>query len=136
LLVEDIAITLELANANLAIGGVAVPQQGMRVIKSGAISKVTHAIIDGIEGSYAVNYTRWGVGMRWIQGIRLVPDPDDPLDQVSLSGDSGAVWIERDSGNAVALHFAGEDHLTPLYEYALAQPIQPILDALEVELAI
>lgn len=111
------------------------PQLGMRLLKSGSISGVTAAIVDGIEGSFPINYTKFGLATQWMKGIRLVQDPEDPYDEVSLSGDSGAVWFDRDSGKAVALHFGGEDHLTPLYEYALAHPIVPVLEALRIELA-
>ena len=106
----------------------------MRLIKSASISGVAHAVIDGVAGSYPINYDRFGGGTRWMQGIRIVPDPDDPLGEFSLSGDLGAVWLDRDTGKAVALDFGGEDNLTPLYEYALAHPLQAVLDQLDVDL--
>ena len=131
---EEVELANHQANLDLAIAEVAEPQLGMRLVKSASISGVTHGIVDGVAGSYPINYERFGGGTRWMQGIRIVPDPDDPVSEVSLSGDSGAVWIDRDSGRAVALHFGGEDHLTPLYEYALAHPLQAVLDQLNVDL--
>ena len=135
-LADKTAIALKVANVDMAIQGMAEPRYGMRLVKSAAMTQNTNALVDGVEGSYAIDYTRYGVGIRWMHGIRLVPDTDAPINEISLSGDSGAVWIDRDTGNAVALLFAGEDNLTPLYEYALAQPLSPILDMLDIELVL
>ena len=44
-----------------------------------------------------------------MDGIHLVPDPASPDDEITLEGDSGAVWYEQATGRAVALNFAGED---------------------------
>lgn len=135
-LVDKITTALEVANVDLTIQGMAEPRNGMRLVKSAAMTQNTNALVDGVEGSYLINYTRYGAGTRWMKGIRLVPDPDAPFDEISLSGDSGAIWIDRETRNAVALLFAGEDNLTPLYEYALAQPLGPIFDLLDIELVI
>lgn len=50
--------------------------------------------------------------------------------QVSDGGDSGSLWLEEESRNAIGLHFAGSN----FPEYALAIDLQPILDALNVDL--
>src|SRR5712691_5648129 len=129
------AIDQNVATNDLPLGltsgaaGIAEPSVGMRVVKSGVITGVTHAIVDGVEGSYPMNYGAFGDTQRWMDGIRLVIDPAERVDEISLSGDSGAVWIETATNLAVALHFAGEDGLGPLAEYALAHPMPRVLES-------
>jgi hypothetical protein len=113
--------------------GVAEPAVGMRVVKSGVITGVTHAIVDGIEGSFPMNYSAFGDTQRWMDGIRLVVDPAARVDEISLRGDSGAIWIDVATNLAVGLHFAGEDGLGPLAEYALAHPLPRVLNMLRAE---
>lgn len=48
---------------------------------------------------------------------------------------TGAAGVKADDGEAVALHFAGEDGLGPTAEYALAQPVGRVLEPLDVRLA-
>jgi hypothetical protein len=116
-----------------AAAGVTEPAVGMKVVKSGVITGVTHAIVDGIEGSFPMNYTAFGDTKRWMDGIHLVVDPAAPAAEISLAGDSGAVWIDVATNLAVGLHFAGEDGLGPLAEYALAHPLPRVLDMLRAE---
>jgi hypothetical protein len=111
------------------------PAIGMRLVKSGAVSGVTQAMIDGVSGSYRLDYTNYGDGPQWMQGFRLVPDPALPPGAISLPGDSGSLWIDSADGVAVGLHFAGEDDISPLNNYALAHPIQDVFVRLNVALA-
>lgn len=111
------------------------PALGMRLVKSGAVSGVTQAQIDGISGSYRLDYTGFGDGLQWMQGFRLVPDPTLPSGHISLPGDSGSLWIDSADGVAVGLHFAGEDDDSPLNNYALAHPIEDIFVRLNVALS-
>lgn len=106
--------------------GVSAPIVGMRLMKSGAVSGTTHALIDGI-GAYQMDYGIYGDTVRWMDGIRLVVDPHAAEDEISLNGDSGAVWFDPTTNHAIALHFAGEDNLGPLAEYALAHDIARVL---------
>ena len=106
----------------------------MKLVKYGVTSGLTHAIVDGVDGGYQVDYSYYGDTKRWMDGIHLVRDGDHSEKEISLAGDSGAVWINEDSGKAVALHFAGEDGLGPTAEYALAHPLGRVLDLLEAEL--
>lgn len=103
----------------------------MKLVKNGVSSGLTNAVVDGVEGTYKVTYD--GVE-RWMDGIRLVPDTDGSVDEVSLEGDSGAVWFDPVKRTAVALHFAGEDGLGPLAEYGLAHPIIRVFDLLDIAL--
>jgi hypothetical protein len=134
-LAPDSATALQLFGTDIRPSGVIAPAVGMKVLKSGAVTNVTRAIIDGIGGSYQLDYSQFGDEPRWIAGFRLVPDPAFPAKALSLEGDSGSLWIEADSYRAVGLHFAGEDDDSPLNDYALAQPIEDVLAKLHVSLA-
>jgi hypothetical protein len=114
----------------------APPSLGMRLVKSGAVSGVTYAKIDGIAGSYRLDYTAFGGAPQWMEGFRLVQDPDAPTKALSLEGDSGSLWVDHAGERAVGLHFAGEDDQSPLNDYALAHPIEDVLARLNVALAV
>jgi hypothetical protein len=111
------------------------PAIGMVLVKSGAVSGVTQAKVDGVSGSYRLDYTSYGDGPQWMQGFRLVPDPALPAGAISLPGDSGSLWIDSGDGVAVGLHFAGEDDVSPLNNYALAHPIDDVFVRLNVALS-
>ena len=113
---------------------VAEPQMHMKLAKSGLSSGVTHAIVDGLHGSYQMDYSTYGDAKRFMDGIRLVTDPNYLEPEVSLDGDSGAVWVDSETRSAVALHFAGEDGMGPLADYAVAHPLSRVLQLLDVEL--
>jgi hypothetical protein len=115
--------------------GTAAPAVGMKLVKSGSVTGVTRAKIDGIGGRFQMDYSQFGDGPRWIEGFRLVPDPDFPTNALCLEGDSGSLWLEADTGRAVGLHFAGEDDISPANDYALAQPIETVLAKLNATLA-
>jgi endonuclease G len=51
--------------------------------------------------------------------------------EVSRGGDSGSWWLEDETNQAVALHFAGYDY--PV-ETALAIAMPPVLAVLNVEI--
>jgi hypothetical protein len=119
---------------NLAPLKIGKPQIGMRLVKTGVTSGVTSAVVDGLDGSYEIDYTPFGDAVRWMDGIRLVPDPEQVGEEISLEGDSGAVWIEPQKRLAVGLHFGGEDGLGPLAEYAVAHPLPRVLELLDVSL--
>ena len=56
----------------------------------------------------------------------------EPLNggEVSMPGDSGSWWLDAETREAIGLHFAGSD----IPERALALNMQPVLDALGVEI--
>ena len=116
-----------------AIVGVAGPCLGMKVLKYGAVSGLTHAEVEGVGGAYEIDYSGYGDEKRWMDGIRLVQDSEAAEPEITLSGDSGSAWIESSTGHAVALHFAGEDGLGPTSEYALAQPLPRLMELLDIE---
>jgi hypothetical protein len=111
------------------------PAVGMRLVKSGAVSGVTYAKVDGVSGHYRLDYSQYGDGPQWMQGFRLIPDPAAPAPAVSLPGDSGSLWVDSADGVAVGLHFAGEDDISPLNNYALAHPIEDVFTRLNVTLS-
>jgi hypothetical protein len=134
LLVPGIQEGQSVFDNDLGIAGSETPRLGTRVLKFGATSLLTHGLIDGVEGSYEIDYSAFGDSKRWIDGIRVVVDPEHPEQEISLAGDSGAAWVNPETRKAVALHFAGEDGQGPTAEYALAVPIRRVLELLDVEL--
>jgi endonuclease G len=110
-----------------AVRGTSLAQLGMTVVKSGRTSRVTRGIVTGVEGTQRLYYP--GFGYRVVRHIISITPGDADL---SGRGDSGALWIEEASMNAVGLHFAGNAPGQP--EEALAIDIDRVLDALEVDL--
>ncbi len=94
------------------------PLVGMRVVKSGRTTGVTYGIIDGVNE----------------EGFTIIPDPTMPAPdgEISLPGDSGAVWLETKTGMAVGLHVAGEANPDPADERAWAKRITRVLNALNI----
>lgn len=117
-----------LINDQLDLGpvtGVHKPRLGMSVVKSGRRTGVTHGRVTGVEGTTSMPYRRV---QRIIRRVITI----EPLwgRQVSASGDSGSIWADDGTMQAVGLHFAGSD--AP--ERALAIDMQYVLAALDVEL--
>ena len=135
-LAADVASNGELFGTALRPAATAAPALGMRLVKSGAVSGVTQGLVDGIAGSYRLDYTAFGDIPRWMEGFRLVPDPQAPGKALSLEGDSGSLWVDQAGQRAVGLHFAGEDDDSPLNDYALAHPIDDVLYRLNLALAV
>lgn len=124
----------EMFGMNTVLQALARPQLGQKVAKIGIGSGTTHGLVDGVEGSYLIDYSDYGDAQRWMDGIRIVPDPAFKDADISLTGDSGSIWFEPNSNVAVALHFAGEDSAGPLAQYALAHPIEAVFNALSARL--
>ena len=109
------------------VSGVGWAQIGMGVIKSGRGSNVTRGRVTAIEGIIRMNYR--GVD-RLIRNVVTIEPRLGP--QVSVGGDSGSFWLQESTMHAVGLHFAGSDRP----ERALALDMQPVLDALNVNLVL
>lgn len=117
-----------LVNDQLGLGMVSDLGQvalGMRVAKSGRTSGITHGRVTGVEGTARIRY---GYLERIIRKVVTI----DPTDggEVSRPGDSGALWLDAGTNEAVALHFAGSD----LPERGLAMDVRAVLAALDVRL--
>ena len=101
----------------------------MAVIKSGRASEITYGRVSGVEGTAKMTYS--GGVTRLIRNVMTI-DRRVEGSQVSTGGDSGSWWLEEETMNVVGLHFAGSDDP----ERALAIDMQPILDALKVDIAV
>jgi hypothetical protein len=107
------------------------PMLGMVVWKSGRTTGLTYGFVDGVRMQVNLQYP--GAGLRRLhQVFRIIPRPGSGDSEVSAPGDSGSVWVEAASGQAVGLHFAGEVGDQP--EYALAHDLNHVLEALAVTL--
>lgn len=109
-----------------AVTGVALPQLGMRVQKSGAGSGVTSGVITGILGYSMQRYAN----RQQLIGPLVCITPENPAEKICAPGDSGAWWLESSTQRAVALHFAGGEQPS----FALAFSMPEVLEALEVEI--
>jgi endonuclease G len=121
----------KLINEQLELGpirGVSWAELGMEVLKSGRRTAVTRGLVTAVEGTIRLNYR--GVD-RLIRNVVTI-EPRQPFREVSAGGDSGSFWCQESTMNVVALHFAGTNEP----ERALAIDIQPVLDALNVDIVI
>jgi hypothetical protein len=106
------------------VKGVRWAHPGMEVVKSGRRTDVTRGLVTGAEGTARMNYR--GI-YRLIRNVITI-EPRLGA-EVSAGGDSGSFWLEEETMNVVGLHFAGGNRP----ERALAIDMQPILDALNVD---
>jgi endonuclease G len=114
-----------------AIEQLTTPRLGMLVWKSSRSSGFTEGFVDGIKMMVPLNYG--GAGVYMLEKVfRIIPRPGSIPGEISMGGDSGAVWVDEESGKAVGLHFAGEVGNTP--EHALAHDVGSVLETLKVRL--
>lgn len=105
------------------------PRLGMSVWKSGRSTGHTSGFIDGVKMKVPLDYRE--AGNHVLDGVfRVIPMPGTSSGEISTGGDSGAVWVDEESGKAVGLHFAGEIGETP--EHALAHEISQVIEKLDV----
>ena len=106
-----------------------VPSLGQVLEKSGRTTGVTRGRVDGL-GTYFYPNAPNGVA-----GFRLVPNgTDDPDRQdLSASGDSGAIWYDPGTRAGMGLHAAGETG-KPAHEFAIACYLTRVMSALRVSL--
>ncbi len=109
------------------VRGVSWAMPGMEVIKSGRTTGVTYGRVTGVEGTFGGYF---GGVYRLIRNVVTIVPRTDREPVVSEKGDSGSVWLEEETMHAVGLHFVGNDDP----EYAQAIDMQPILDALNVDM--
>lgn len=126
-----------LKQLNLPLTGVAPAVLGRVLCKYGRTTGLTRARVDGI-GTYKVVHTQPSGGSKTVEidGFRLVPqDLAAPHAALTLPGDSGACWIDPDTGDAVGLHMAGEGADWPEGDCALACHMDRVMDRLDLRLA-
>jgi hypothetical protein len=97
-------------------GAVKEPAVGDFVVKSGAMTGITEGIIDDVQGDTII--------------IKISNSFDANYD-LSLPGDSGAVWLRRDDLSPVALH-SGE--LNDLQRRVKASRLSSVLQTLNCQL--
>lgn len=113
--VDGVATVLEI----FGLGKTSVPIDpavGMRVVKSGVATGITEGVIRGIAGDRVTI---------------AVPDGFPSQYELTHGGDSGALWLERDTRAPVALHTRGNDTGE---ELAFGAPILRVLSSLRISL--
>jgi endonuclease G len=100
-----------------------LPRIGDLLEKSGQRTGVTRGRVQGI-GTHAGRPA----------SFYLVPAPGE-TPQLSDSGDSGSVWYDPATREAVGVHVRGPLQFNPEHEYAVATPIWSALRILRVDLA-
>jgi hypothetical protein len=93
---------------------IALAVVGMRVVKSGAETGVTIGIVTDLTDTLIT-----------IESPPVIPDDYVLSDR----GDSGAIWLDADTGRAVGLHFSGRDG-----NVAFARPLGSVLGDLGLRL--
>jgi endonuclease G len=113
------------------ISGVEEPALGMNVVKSGRTTGRTEGLIDGVSASVSIDYGG-GTTQTFHDQMHIVPRPPWPaVDyEVSKGGDSGSVWVNEATGNAIGLHFAGESDPSPSAENAMANRMIKVAELL------
>jgi hypothetical protein len=97
------------------------PVRGMKVAKAGAISGTTKGTIVDVDAEGFVDYS---FGMfRFVN--QIVIDSGDENYEFAVSGDSGSVVRDQETGAATAMIFAGAGR------FALACPLPAVLKALQ-----
>ena len=132
--IDGFPIEPTLFNLGFEANSVVEPTLGMRLTKSGAVSGITEAVVDGVDGSYKLDYSSFGLGQLWMRGFRLVKDRGSTSVSISEPGDSGSLWVDVESKAAVGIHFGGESDDSPLNDFALAHPLNEVLRRLGVQL--
>src|SRR5262245_16225511 len=114
----------QLINDQVGLGpvrGLTEAELGMEVVKSGRRTDVTYGRVTGVEGIAQINY---GPMDRIIRHVVTI-DPLASDDDVSGPGDSGSLWLEASSAQAIGLHFAGGNDP----ERGLVLDIEAVLNA-------
>jgi endonuclease G len=99
------------------------PYIGMRVMKYGATTKLTHGIIASVSTDSVK--------------IRIVPNPDKPAqnNEITSAGDSGSAWVTDEvNPKAVALHWGGDKNTNTRTEFSMANNLKAIFKSLDLVL--
>jgi hypothetical protein len=98
------------------LGPPAAPKVGMSVIKSGYLTGVTEGRVLQVQGDR--------VEIQRPPGYPTLYEPSD-------FGDSGALWIDRDTGSPVAMHTGASPAAN-----AIGRDVRAVLNALAMQLVI
>ncbi len=90
------------------VTGARMPVQGELLEKSGRSTGVTRGRVESFDGETDVHYRV--LGRTWtLPGFEIRFEPEgSAADRVSRVGDSGAVWLDPATGEAVGLHVGGD----------------------------
>lgn len=101
--------------------GTIKPKRGMKVVKVGRTTDKTTGEIRDVHFRFVLDYKQPGVG-----GVGFV---DQVLcTRYTLPGDSGSLVLDKETGKAVGLHFAGANG------GSVFNPIDEVLEALDITL--
>jgi len=128
----DVSQGAPIPGVGIRVSSVEEPRLGLVLAMAGAASGVSHAMIDGIEGAFELDYSGYGDRKRWMDGFRLIPDPRDAEHAISIAGYTGAIWINPATQCTVALHFGGEDGAGSAAGCAIAHPVSRIFSLLDL----
>ena len=110
-----------------AIRGTADAVEDEPVRKRGRTTELTHGFVDDIDLTVTVPYD--GIGnVTLVHQIGIEVDASKSA-EFGMSGDSGSVVVNADN-EVIGLYFAGTDDGS----YGVANPIQSVLDALNVDM--
>ena len=110
---------------------VRTPKVGDRLTKIGYSSGITQGVVTEL-GYYPTRYGSQIVDM-YAMYIEPVPGKNQG-NPICQGGDSGAIWLDADTGAAVGLHFGGESNSAYGPNHAKACLMTHVLDALDVQL--
>lgn len=138
--IEDRAFDATVFETGVQPALIGEPELGDKLLKSGRTTGVTHGVVTRVHTMVKIDYGE-GVGECAIGGFEIGPDGANlpPNGEISMGGDSGAVWLLKTTNgkpsNVMAgLHFAGEG-ATSVSEYALACYAKSVFEKLEISFA-
>jgi hypothetical protein len=125
---QDITVTNEICGIG-TISGTTAAEDGMLVRKHGRTTGLTEGEISDVsyDALVGMDHSDPNVVALFENQIRIEGAAGTPF---ALGGDSGSAVIHRSRLEAVGLFFAGPDSGS----YGVANPIQDVLTALEIEL--
>lgn len=137
--IEDRSFRQEILDLDVAVEQLGEPELDDKVIKSGRTTAVTHGIVTRVHTIAKLDYGG-SVGEQSIGAFEIGPDPGRPApnDEISMGGDSGAVWLFKASNGKptkvmAGLHFGGEGEGDP-NEHALACYPKSVFEKLDISL--
>ena len=109
--------------------GVVKWEEGMKVKKVGKNTGLTYGVVKGDVSIFGKEMTEGT--------FCIIPDTDyhDPNFEISIGGDSGAVWVTNEENyRVVGLHYAGEhSKVKEKYEFANAIDVNVVIDELQID---
>lgn len=132
--IESRRLGRDILDLSVAVNQIGEPELGDSVVKSGRTTEVTYGIVTRVHTTVRIDYK--GAGRKEIGCFEIGPDQDHPAKngEISMGGDSGAVWMNVKRGKPtdlmLGLHFAGEVGDEP--EHALACYPASVFEKLDV----